>query len=131
MMTGSKLGSPRGLRVMVVEDDSLIAQHMAMMLSDIGCVVVGPESQADRAAATAGSEPLDGAVLDINLGGQTQYALIEAIYDMGIPIVLTTGYTMPDLPLRVRGCPRLLKPVSQRKLAQAVGKAFQRKVSQA
>ena len=124
MTFDSKPESTRGLRVLVVEDDFLIAQHMAMMLSDLGCVVIGPEGKADRAAAVARSQPLDGAVMDINLGGQTQYALIETIFDIGIPIVLTTGYAMPDLPPRLRGCPRLRKPVGQRELAQAIGRTF-------
>jgi CheY-like chemotaxis protein len=59
-----------GLRILIVEDEAMIAMLIEDMLSDLGCVPVGPANTAERALHLIQSERFDGAILDVNLGGQ-------------------------------------------------------------
>jgi hypothetical protein len=82
-----------GCRVMVVEDDLLIAITLEDILVDEGCVVIGPFSRFDRALPIATTERLDAAVLDLTLRGREQsFPVAEMLESRGIPVVITSGY---------------------------------------
>ena len=62
-----------GRRILLVEDESMIAMLIEDMLSEHGAVVIGPAKRLDAALALAGSETIDLGVLDLNLAGEAVY----------------------------------------------------------
>lgn len=81
-----------GLRILLVEDEVLVAMELAAMLVDMGCEVVGPVGQLADAISLARSAELEGAILDINLGGIEVYPVADELAARGIPFVFCTGY---------------------------------------
>jgi CheY-like chemotaxis protein len=86
------LNSLKGQRVLVVEDEAMIAMLLEDMLSDLGCVPVGPAYNVEQAFDLIQSEQLDAAILDVNLAGQRTTPVAEVLQDKGIPFVFATGY---------------------------------------
>jgi CheY-like chemotaxis protein len=120
--TGSEMhgGDLAGMRILVAEDEFFIALVVEETLQSLGCTVLGPFSDLAQATEAATREPVDAAVLDINLSGEMVYPLAEHLYRHGIPFVFTTGYAVADLPERFRVFDCLRKPVDPRTLKQAV-----------
>ena len=81
-----------GLRVLVVEDEMMVAMLMEDMLADLGCIVVGPISRLDEAMESVSELELDCAVLDVNLGDQSVFPLADLLLERGIPYAFATGY---------------------------------------
>ncbi len=108
--------SLKGLRVLVVEDEFLVALEVEAALEDFGCFVVGPFAKLTKALDAARSMPVDGAVLDINLNGEMVYPLAELLAAKKVPFVFITGYTAADMPERFRPCRRLTKPLNPESL---------------
>jgi DNA-binding response OmpR family regulator len=78
-------------RILVVDDEPLISMLIEDWLTELGCEVVGPAaSVADGLALARGAE-LDGAILDVNLGNETCYALADALRSRGVPLAFATG----------------------------------------
>ena len=86
------MSSLRGTRVLVVEDEAMLALHLEAMLLDLGCVVAGTADKLDDAMRMAGTSDFDVALLDINLGGKRVDPVADAIRARGTPIVFVTGY---------------------------------------
>ena len=82
---------PAGLRILVAEDEALIAMALGAELGDLGAEVVGPAKTLARARDLAGSEPLDGAILDIDLRGELVYPAAEILAARGVPFVFCSG----------------------------------------
>lgn len=95
-MTDKQHGSNR--RVLVVEDWAPIAREVKHQLERIGCAVVGPTPRLRRGLELAASEPLDAAVLDVDLDGERVYPLAHKLRERGIPFVFMTGFSIDDLP---------------------------------
>jgi CheY-like chemotaxis protein len=66
-----------GLRILVVEDEMIIAVLIEEMLQGLGCHVVGPVSRLDAALRLAHEEPLDAAILDMRIRGGKVYPLLK------------------------------------------------------
>ncbi len=114
-----------GLRVLVVEDMLLVAEMIADLLTGLGVEVVGPVGRLAPALAAAGESRLDGALLDVNLGGESSWPVAAALRGRGIPFVFLTGYGDPDaLPEDFRATPRLVKPFRQEDLIAAMAEQF-------
>lgn len=113
-----------GKRILIVEDEYLVARDTALILQRADCEVVGPVSDVASAQALLAREPIDGAVLDIQLGEQTAYPIADALIDRGIPFLFTTGYDRSVLPSEYATAPALVKPYSPRDLAKAVARAI-------
>lgn len=114
-----------GLRVLVVEDTLLLAETIVDTLESCGCSVVGPISRLARALPVARQEPLDGALLDVNLAGELSFPLAAVLRARGIPFIFLTGYgEVPNLPAELRGCPTLGKPFDIGSLVQLVSRRF-------
>ena len=109
-------------RVLVAEDEALIAMEVEAALRRAGWEVVGPVARAAEVARlAAGEQPLDAAVLDIRLGGgATVFAAADALAARGVPLVFLTGYGPGILPERLRGRPVLRKPFPAERLAAAL-----------
>lgn len=108
-------------RVLLVEDEGLVALMMEDLLTDLGCEVVGScDSIRSALEWLAGAaEAPDGAVLDVNLGGELVYPVAEALAARRVPFAFATGYgALPDD--RFGGVPVLAKPVSADKLGRVI-----------
>ncbi|MGO9472337.1 MAG: response regulator [Rhodomicrobium sp.] len=105
-----------GLRILVVEDEFLVALEVESALERLGCSVVGPFAKLAKALDAALKSPLDGAVLDVNLNGEMVYPLAEVLAGKSVPFVFLTGYSAADLPERFRLFPRLAKPLDAQEL---------------
>ena len=101
-----------GKRILIVEDEALVAMLLEDMVLALGLEVVGPESQLEHALAIAESEPLDAAVLDINLNGNSSYEVADALRHRGIPYAFATGYGHSGVNPAHAGVPVLSKPYS-------------------
>ena len=114
-----------GLRVLVAEDESLIAFDLVQALEAAGCEVVGPVNQVDDVPRLAKSERLDGALLDINLRGRQIFDVLPELQHLGLKVVLTSGYDDATLfPPAYRGLPRMSKPFDDRSLRQVCAANF-------
>jgi DNA-binding response OmpR family regulator len=100
----------RAARVLVVEDEMLVAMALEDQLGDAGCKVVGPAFSLDDAMRLAASEPLDGAVLDINLAGEKVYPVADLLAARNVPFVYVTGFGQAGMREADQGRPMLQKP---------------------
>lgn len=81
-----------GKRILVVEDEFIVATMLCDILEDAGAEPVGPIGRVDEGLATIASEAIDGAVLDWNLNGESGTQVAAALDARGIPFVIATGY---------------------------------------
>jgi CheY-like chemotaxis protein len=110
-----------GLRLLVVEDEALVAILIEDALLDLGCVVVGPAGSVAQALALLDRETVDGAVLDVNLGAdERSYAIAEALGARGIPFIFVTGYGEEGVDPRYAAVEVLQKPFDPRSLERSV-----------
>jgi CheY-like chemotaxis protein len=108
-----------GRRVLVVEDEILVAMLIEDMLGIVGCTIVGPCDNVDDALAAARQEAMDMAVLDVNLAGRKVFPVAEVLAERGIPFLLLTGYGESALP-RNRHWPVCDKPFTLQQLMSAL-----------
>ena len=114
-----------GRRVLLVEDEALVAMLLETILEDMGCIPVGPAATVDdglvMAATTA---PLDAALLDVNVAGRQVFPIAEALKARGVPFVFSTGYGESGLPDGWRGHPTVQKPFTEAAIREALMKAI-------
>lgn len=104
------------LRILVVEDEFLVAIVLEEDLKTFGIDVVGPYSSLEAATEAARNEAYDLAILDVNLNGTMVYPLAEELIERGKPFLFLSGYESVHLPERLRTVPRLAKPYYPRAL---------------
>jgi CheY-like chemotaxis protein len=110
-----------GLRLLVVEDEYFIADDMAQTLRRQGAIVIGPAPSREAAfALLSAHERIDGAVLDINLRGETVFPVADALQVRGVPFVFATGYDDGLVPARYRDVPRWEKPFDYENLVRSL-----------
>ena len=118
-MTPARLdpGILRGRRILVVEDDPLIAIELAELVAARGAEPVGPMPTVKAALAALAEAPPDVAVLDLNLRGERATPVAAALRETGVPYVLATGYTRSQLDEpELAKAPLVPKPVDHRLL---------------
>jgi CheY-like chemotaxis protein len=107
------------LKILVVEDEPLVAMTLEDLLTDSGCTVIGPASTLTRGMRLIGEHALDGAILDINLCGEMVFPLADALSERSIPFVYVTGYGK-----MLRACdhgrPVLQKPYNNQQLLNII-----------
>jgi len=107
-----------GLRVLVVEDEPVVAMCLEDILEELGCVTVGPVGRLIEGLALAQREPLDAAILDINLDGERSNRIAEALRDRGVPFAFASGYgSAPE----GFGAPMIEKPYRTADIERALG----------
>ena len=109
-----------GLRVLVVEDDYFIADEICTTLRDGGAEVLGPSPDLEHGLELVRNEPLDCAVLDINLHGNLAFDLATELRKRGTPSIFATGYDQSVLPDGFINSVRLEKPINLGELLRAV-----------
>jgi len=109
-----------GLRLLVVEDEAMIAMMLEDMLDTFGCVVVDIAGTLSKGLDLAGnlSLAIDGAILDVNLGGETVYPVAERLAARGVPFIFCTGYGLTGLASNFAHVPTLAKPYMREELEQ-------------
>ena len=99
-----------GLRVLVVEDEFLVATLIEDMLESAGCVVSGPIPRVAEALDAMHDGAYDAAILDVNLAGERVDAVADALSQRNVPFMFVTGYSTGALPAGFAERPRLCKP---------------------
>jgi PAS domain S-box-containing protein len=112
-------GVLQGLRILLAEDEMLVAIEAAESLAAAGCQVLGPAAALEEGIALADrAGPIDAAVLDVNLGGQQVVPLADMLVARGVPILFTTGYG--EAPAGHHGAAVLTKPIRTADLVAAL-----------
>ena len=114
-------------RILIVEDESLVAMLLETILEDMGCVTVGPISNIEDALALlSGDEAgtLDGALLDVNVAGREVFPVAEVLKARGVPFVFSTGYGQGGLPDEWRNQATIQKPFTEAAVEQALMSAL-------
>lgn len=110
-------------RVLILEDETLIAMDLAMTLEEAGLDVVGPFRTAEAALQHLAEGSPDIALLDLNLGGdKTSLPVAERLESLGRPFIFLTGYSASDHPVisRFPDAPRLPKPVDPARITSLI-----------
>ena len=107
---------PRQLRVLIVEDEMLVATELAQMVSDAGYTPVGPVSTVLKALEIIADEPLDAALLDYRLVGETSVPVSEALEAKRVPFAIASAFVGDDLPVSYRGRPQIAKPFLEKQV---------------
>jgi CheY-like chemotaxis protein len=110
----------KGFRILVVEDESLVAMLIEDSLIDIGCEIAGIASQVDEAMSKVSSLEFDAAILDVNLNGAQTDPVANALIERGIPFIFATGYGAAGLPELLQSAPVLGKPFQRSDLERAL-----------
>jgi PAS domain S-box-containing protein len=109
-------------RVLLVEDEALLALEVSEILSSAGAHVIGPFGGLIEGATAARRETIDVAILDMNLKGQMVYPLAEELLERKIPLIFLSGYNVPDVPDALRNVPHLIKPADPSALLKLITK---------
>lgn len=114
-----------GKKIMVVEDEALLALDLAMTMEDLGAAVVGPCYRLGAALDLVKSMKVDGAILDVDLNGETVFPLARFLEEQGVPFVFHTGRADPASLLeafkRARIC---TKPSTPERIAACLAEAL-------
>ena len=114
-----------GYRIMIVEDNYLVAESLCDILTENGCKVIGPVSRLAQGLELAADAAIGGALLDINLAGEHCFPLANVLLDKGVPIAFLTGYGEGTvIPAALHGVPRLSKPFSASSIVSLIRKHF-------
>jgi two-component sensor histidine kinase/DNA-binding response OmpR family regulator len=108
--------SPSGRRVLLVEDEALVAMMIQECLTESGHSVIGPISRAGDALQAAKEIDYDAAILDINLGDGMAYPVADILAARGVPFVFVTGYEADTIDERFSHVPILQKPIERQML---------------
>lgn len=109
-----------GTRLLIVEDDSVLAQLWADIFTELGAHVMGPCTSVSDALALLHSEEPDLAVLDLHVGNVSSFEVAHALQRMGIPFVFLSGCEPTEVPPDLSAVPSLRKPVTARQLLSAL-----------
>ncbi len=114
------VSSPGPARVLIVEDEFMIAMEIESVVLDAGFDVLGPAADVESALALIDANSPDIGLLDVNLGhGTTSTPVAERLTEVGVPFILCTGYQTADLVQSYgEGIPMLQKPVDTVKLVE-------------
>ena len=107
MIVGKRPGRPR---VLVVEDEAMVAALIEIVLGEAGCAVVGPIATVRRALETIERGQVDAALLDVRVNGCQAYPVADALMARGIPLVFVSGFAQKEMPANYQRCAYVAKP---------------------
>jgi DNA-binding LytR/AlgR family response regulator len=114
-----------GRRILLAEDEGLIALELERILEEFGCEVVGPVASVDAVLENAQRGGFDGALLDVNLRGRQIFEILPALQKLGLRLIITSGYDDATLfPAPFRAMPRVAKPFDESELQRICEKVF-------
>ena len=109
-----------GRRILLVEDEMLVSMMLEDVLGEEGCEIVGPAARLGKAVALASNEPIDAAILDLNVASEEVYPVAEVLTDRRIPFAFVSGYGSSRIPADYRDRPTLQKPFRASALVELV-----------
>ncbi|MCF6371327.1 response regulator [Rhizobium halophilum] len=112
------------LKVLIVEDEGIVALLIEDMLQDLGCEIVTSVGGLKQAYGIAATAQIDLAVLDVNLGGERSFPVAKILRERGVPFMFSTGYGAAGLPAELSGSPVLSKPFSAKALVETLSLAL-------
>lgn len=112
-----------GLRVLVAEDEYLVAREIRGVLAGAGCAEVRLVASLAEAEAIAEAGDLDAALLDVKLGERDVYPLAERLDRHGVPAVFVTGYASEAVPPHLAHLPLIQKPFPHARLLTTLRQA--------
>ncbi|MGE3474997.1 MAG: response regulator [Rhodospirillaceae bacterium] len=114
-----------GLRILIVEDDALVALNLQEFVESLGCMVIGPLGRLAEALDVLDRVPIDGAMLDINLHGEMVYPLAEQLAERRTPMLFCSGHAFTQaVPKRFQDYPQVAKPMAEHTLRTAMMETF-------
>ena len=117
--TGLPVQLTTGNRVLLVEDEILVAMMMRDILTELGFSVIGPFSRVAEAMVAAVHDDIDAGIIDVNLGGEFVYPVADVLVARKIPFVFITGYGVESIDGRFANVPIIKKPI-QRQVLQSL-----------
>lgn len=118
-----------GKRIVVVEDDFVLATDICRTLRDLGATVLGPAPTPFYAMHLIGRKKIDAAVLDVRLHGTTVFEVADMLRDQGVPIIFATASDRQSMPGRFQESPLLEKPIDRKKLVSEIQAMTRRPVA--
>jgi DNA-binding response OmpR family regulator len=115
-----------GRRLLLVEDDPVVAMELDEIIRVLGAEVVGPFGRIGPALAAIRRDAISGGVLDVRLDGETTFSIIDILLDRADPILLVTGGDAAELPQQYRHVPRLQKPFDYAEFEYVARSIFRR-----
>lgn len=115
----------RTLRVLVVEDEAVIALHVQELLSSAGHIVIGPFSDPQPALETMRATSVDLAILDVMVHGKAGFSVPDELSRQGIPFLFITGASQNFIPAEYRDRPSLNKPFATAELTRMIAAVSQ------
>jgi len=109
-------------RIMVVEDEMMIALLLEDMLTDLGHTVVGVAGRLDSAIELARLTDAELAILDVNLSGEASFPVAKVLTERGVPFMFATGYGVLGLEAPFQNTLTLKKPFELNDLSRALEK---------
>ncbi len=110
----------QGLRVLVVEDETLVAMLIEEYLADFGCVVAGSVRRVAKGLQVLKDLEVDAAVLDLNVAGESVSPIADVLGQRNVPFIFASGYGIKGVEERWAGRPVLQKPFSAKELHAAL-----------
>jgi DNA-binding response OmpR family regulator len=111
------------LRILVLEDEALIAMLIEDFLQELNCEIVGPASRLGVARELADLERFDCAILDVDVNGEKSYPLAECLAERGLPFLFLTGHGAGGVSARFGERPVLQKPFGREEFRRALAEA--------
>jgi DNA-binding response OmpR family regulator len=113
-----------GRRILLVEDEMLVAWMLEDMLKDLGCTVIGPAASVAQALTLIDANIVDAATLDVSLNRELSYPIADVLIARGIPFLFSTGYDKDRLRHGYRSFPMLQKPFHPTQLVKMLAALF-------
>ena len=104
------------MRILILEDEFMVALELSHILRDFGVEVVGPTGRAGDALKRLERERVDAALLDINLSRGNSLDVARALMESDVPFAFVTGYQTMSLPEPLDTIPRIIKPAAKERL---------------
>lgn len=119
-MAAEKPVSLKDSRVLIVEDQYLIAADLSRAVKTLGAQIIGPVASIEAARAEMAENQVDIVFLDINLNDEMAFPLADELERGGIPFIFATGHDWAIIPERFKSKPRLEKPFTVQSLQAVV-----------
>jgi CheY-like chemotaxis protein len=115
----------QGIRLLIIEDEALVAMFIEDILSEMGCETVDILTSLPDAVSRVDGVNFDAVILDVNLGGERTYSLAERLIEKHIPFIFSTGYGVSGIPDNLHNVPIIQKPFQKSDLENALHVALQ------
>jgi DNA-binding response OmpR family regulator len=114
----------RGLKIFIIEDESMVTMLIEDILQDLGYEVAGNASRIEEAMGKISTLTFDAAILDVNLNGHETFKIAEKLESDGVPFLFATGYGVHGIPERFHNVAVLPKPFRENDMENALKAVF-------